>query len=64
MQRCSGLGDQPVQPHGGAGPRPGAEVQPVAGTPGVPAAAPRDGGALHTGAVHDTKYITNVCTDL
>lgn len=51
MQRCSGLCHEPVQPCGGAGPRPGAEVQHGAGTPGVSAAAPRDGGTLPAGAL-------------
>lgn len=48
-QRRGGLCDQPVQPGGGAGPRPGAEVQHVAGTPGTSAAAQRVGGTLPAG---------------
>lgn len=51
MQGCSGLCDQLVQPRGGAGSRPGAEVQRVTGTSGVSAAAQRDGGPLHAGAL-------------
>lgn len=51
MQRCSGLCDQLVQPCGGAGSRPRAEVQHVTGTPGVSAATQRDGGTLPAGAL-------------
>ena len=51
-QRCGGLGDQPVQLCGGAGPRPGAEVQRVPGTSGVPAPTQRAGGTLPAGTVY------------
>lgn len=55
MQRCCGLCDQSVQQRRAAGSRPGAEVQPVAGTPGVFAASQRDGGTLHPGAARSTE---------
>lgn len=57
MQRRGGLCDQFVQPGGGAGPRPGAEVQHVAGTPGASAAAQRVGGTLPAGETH----LSDIC---
>lgn len=64
MQWCSGLGDQPLQPCGGAGSRPRAEIQRVTRTFGVPGATQRDGGTLHPGTVRYINWPSNVPTDL
>lgn len=59
MQRRGGLGGQLVQPGGGAGPRPGAEVQHVAGTSGASAAAQRVGGTRRAGGPGKTGLLEN-----